>query len=361
MNKKHIFTIVSIIVIFIALAAVGITLFSKYQMSKIPELSFGDALQYTTKNNEQAIITVGIIKNGESYFTVYGNNGVELPRELHTYEIGSITKTFTASLISKAIHEGKININDTIDCYLNLPEGKVYPTIEQLLTHTSGYKPYYFESPMISNFFAGRNDFYGITDQMLSKKAADVNLDNQEYSFIYSNFGFAVLGLILKIIYQEEYTLLMNTYLHEELNLQNTKISDRSGDLDNYWDWQEEDAYIPAGAITSDISDMLVYAQMQLDEFDYFKQCHESLKNINTSSESYKSMGINMDEIGMSWIIDNDNNFIWHNGATGNFNSYIGFCADTKTAVVVLSNLKPSYKIPATVLGIKLLQSLQEN
>ena len=72
-------------------------------------------------------------------------------------------------------------------------------------------------------------------------------------------------------------------------------------------------------------------------------------------------MGINMDEIGMSWIIDNDNNFIWHNGATGNFNSYIGFCADTKTAVVVLSNLKPSYKIPATVLGIKLLQSLQEN
>jgi len=127
----------------------GFNLYGKYQMSKIPALSFEEALQFATKNNDKAIITVGVIKDGEASFTVYGNNGMELPQEPHTYEIGSITKTFTASFIYRAIQEGKIYLDDTIDHYLDLPKKKHYPTIKQLLTHTSGYKAYYFETPMI--------------------------------------------------------------------------------------------------------------------------------------------------------------------------------------------------------------------
>ena len=65
-----------------------------------------------------------------------------------------------------------------------------------------------------------------------------------------------------------------------------------------------------------------------------------------------------MDEIGMAWIIDNENDFIWHNGGTGHYNSYLGFCPETGTAVVVLSNLSPNDRIPATVLGIKQLQDV---
>lgn len=69
--------------LFIALSA-----YSKYQMSKIPGLSFRETLAYTTKDNRSAVITVGIIKNGNASYTVYGENGKELPKELHTYEIG---------------------------------------------------------------------------------------------------------------------------------------------------------------------------------------------------------------------------------------------------------------------------------
>lgn len=358
-KKRLILKIIGIIVACILIGIVGVSLYGKYQMSKIPDLSFEEALQYTTQDNENAIITVGIIKDGEASFTVYGNNGKELPQELHTYEIGSITKTFTASLICKAIEEDKINIDDTIDCYLDLPDGKKYPTIKQLITHTSGYEGYYFETPMISSFFAGRNSFYGITDEMVLNRVASTDLEDKEYSFNYSNFGFAVLGLVLEKVYQEDYTELMNTYLQDELHLHNTKISDRNGDLENYWEWQNGDAYISVGAITSDITDMLAYAQMQLDEDTIFEQCHESLTEINASTSAYEAMGIYMDAIGMSWIIDKENNFIWHNGGTGNYNSYIAFCPETQTAVVVLSNLPPDYKIQATVLGAKLMQSLQ--
>ena len=183
-----------------------------------------------------------------------------------------------------------------------------------------------------------------------------MNKDN--YGFTYSNFGYAVLGLVLEAVYDTDYTTLVNHFVQEELGLTDTKISDQSGDLGNYWDWKSDDAYLAAGAVTSDITDMLSYAQMQLSAHPYFAECHKSLQEINASTRDYETMGIYMDEIGMAWIIDTKNGIIWHNGGTGNYNSYLGFQPETGTAVVVLSNLAPSYRIPATVLGVKLLEEL---
>lgn len=358
-KRKKLVSIILIVVLVIISALVALTLFSRHQMGKIPHMSFDDVLNYSTKGNKNAVITVGVIKNGEALFTVYGEDGKKLPNANHVYEIGSVTKTFNSSLISKAINEGRLELNDTIDKWLDLPTGKDYPTVKQLLTHTSGYKSYYFEYPMITNFFTGRNSFYGIDRDMILKSVSNADLEQKSYPFAYSNFGFAVLGLVLEEVYQSDYTTLMNTYLKEDLQLKNSKISDQSGDLKKYWDWKPDDSYISAGAITSDITDMLAYAQMQLDEPDYMRQCHKGLNRISSTNEMYKLMDINMSEVGMSWILDNENNMVWHNGGTGNFNSYIGFCLDTQTAVVVLSNLSPSQKIPATVLGVKLLKSIQ--
>ena len=113
----------------VSTALIGMMLYGKHQMNKIPGLTFEEALIYTTKDTPEAVITVGIIKDGESWYTVYGEDGKILPEELHTYEIGSLTKTFTAALVNKAVTEGKISLSDTIDQYLSLPEGKKYPTI----------------------------------------------------------------------------------------------------------------------------------------------------------------------------------------------------------------------------------------
>ncbi len=250
-------------------------------------------------------------------------------------------------------------MDSTIDEYLDLPEGNTYPTIKELLTHTSGYKSHYFEKPMVANFFKGRNDFYGVTKEMTLERLSKVSVDKGSYKFKYSNFGFATLGLVLEAVYDTDYTTLCNDFLQNELGLKNTKISDMNGGLGKYWDWSGTDAYLSAGAVTSDISDMLMYAQLQLDENNIFSDCHDSLKKINASTENYKAMGIRMDEIGMSWIIDNENDIVWHNGGTGDYNSYLGFNPKTKTAVVILSNFSPISRIPATVLGVKLLEEMQ--
>ena len=62
-----------------------------------------------------------------------------------------------------------------------------------------------------------------------------------------------------------------------------------------------------------------------------------------------------MDGIAYAWIFDNDSHFCWHNGGTDNYNCYLAFNTEKQKAVIVLSNLPPFYKIPATVIGAKMI------
>jgi len=358
MKKKKFILIVLAVFFVVVLILGGLSLYGKHQMKKIPALTYMEALEYTTQDKPEAVITIGIIKDGQIYYTVYGENGKVLEPELHTYEIGSITKTVTAALINKAVNDGLLNLDQAIDYYLDLPAGNEYPTIMELLTHTSGYKGFYFEKPMISNFLNGRNDYYGITREMVLNRVSKLNLDKENYGFKYSNFGYAVLGLVLETVYETDYKTLANHFLQHDLGMLNTRVLGKDGDLGKYWEWKETDAYLSAGDIRSNIEDMLLYAQMQLDNNPYFIKCHDSLETINDSTERYRLMDINIDEIGMAWSIDKENGIIWHNGATGSYNAYIGFSPTTGNAVVVLSNLAPNYRIPATVIGVKLLKEL---
>ena len=359
-KKKILIGILIIIIVIIA----GICAFGIYGSYKIKELSFmtyKEMIEYTTKDNEDAIITVGIIQNSKMSYNVYGENGTILSPQEYTYEIGSITKTFTTSLLCKAISEGRIGFDNSIDEYLNLPKKDYYPTIRRLVTHTSGYKGYYFEKPMISNFLHRDNDFNGISEGILIERLGKINLEDVNYSFKYSNFGIATLGSVLEQIYDEDFTKLMNDYIIGDLGLANTKISNGSGDLNNYWKWSESDAYMPTGAILSNITDMMKYAQIQIfEEPEYLSIAHEPLKIVNATNAINGKMGIRIDAVGAGWITDNENNIIWHNGATGSYNSYIGFDKENRIGVVILSNLPPNYRIPATVIGVKILTSLQD-
>ncbi|KGE19816.1 serine hydrolase domain-containing protein [Paenibacillus wynnii] len=360
-NIKKILIVILIIVLVIAAGFGGYCAYGLYKINKLSSMTFEEMLKHTTKDNKDAVITVGVIQNDQMIYNVYGENGTILSPEEHIYEIGSVTKTFTTSLLCKAISEGRINLDDSIDEYLNLPKKDYYPTIRRLVTHTSGYKGYYFEKPMISNFLHRENDFNGISEELLIKRLEKIDMDDSDYSYKYSNFGMATVGAVLEQIYGEDFTKLLNDYIIEDFRLTNTKISDGSGDLKNYWAWSESDAYMPAGAILSNITDMMQYVQIHmLERPEYLSMAHEALAEVKASSASYRKMGIHIDAVGAGWMIDNENNIIWHNGGTGNYNSYVGFDKENQIAVVILSNLSPSYRIPATVMGIEILTSLQK-
>lgn len=343
--------------IVIVLVVIGVVLYAAYgekQMKKIPAMKAQDCIAYTLQGRKNDVITVGILQDGQMTYAVYGQDGIELPQTMHTYEIGSLTKTFTAALIQNAVEEGKLNLDDTLDTILPLPEGNRYPTLAQLLTHTSGLKNFYLETPMVASFFAGRNEFCGVTDEMLLNRLKKLSVSGEDAPFLYSNFSFATLGQVLEKVYDTEYTTLVNDYA-ASLGLKNTAISTCEGDLPAYWDWNAGDAYLPAGALTSTIEDMLQYAKLQFDESGVFAACHKPLKTLNATPQSNAMLNIRMDSIGMAWILDDQNGILWHNGGTGGQNCYLGVCPAKNRAVVVLSSLAPNYRIPATVVGVKLL------
>ena len=61
-----------------ALIMTGLLIYGKSQMAKVPGLTFKEALEYTTHEKKDAVITVGIIQNRKASWKVYGENGQEL-------------------------------------------------------------------------------------------------------------------------------------------------------------------------------------------------------------------------------------------------------------------------------------------
>ena len=357
---KHRFLVIGMMVL-VLITATTIYLSLASRAKLVPSLTFQESLDYSTKGNSDARISVVIIQNGETSFACYGENGARLQDELERpFEIGSLTKTITAALILRAQEEKLLSIEDSIAKYLDIPHTKDAPTIRQLLIHCSGYRSYYFERPMICNFLTGRNSFFQLSKQMVLSRVDSLRMNQASYPFSYSNFGYAVLGLILEQVYHQDYAALVNRFVQDDLHMPDTHVSASATELPNAWDWAENDAYRSAGAIVSTPRDMAAYADTLLHgDIAYLAEAIRPMADIKATTEKTAALGIRMDSIGAAWIWDDVHGIVWHNGGTGHYNSYLGFDPERKIAVVILSNLAPNDHIPATVLGIKLLLELQ--
>ncbi len=326
-------------------------------LTRTVDMSFDELVEEALMGKKDACVTVGVLKDGQMSYEVYGEGAERLNQTEYRYEIGSITKTMTAALTARAILEGKLHLTDTIDKYLELPSGKVYPTIESLLTHTSGLDGEYYEWSMLPYVFRHEeNPLRGIPGETILQEYSEVSLtEGKEYGFSYSNYGFALLGLVLEKTYGMDYTSLLNAYLADEFAMKETYVSNGDADFKGNWQWEDGDAYIPAGAVVSNITDMLLYARAQLGGDPILTLCHQSRKQVDASDKWDRMAGLCIDEIGMSWMVDTEHGIIWHNGGTGVHSSYLGFCPEKNTAVVVLSNLSQDEDIPATTIGFKKL------
>ena len=210
-RKLKIFTIIVIIIIFLYFIYNLISgIIYKNKMKEISQYTSNQMIDYTLNNNENAIISVAIYNENGITYNVYGADY----NLNYDYEIGSITKTFTAMLVSKAIEEERINLDDSISNYLEL-KNRYYPTIERIITHTSGLKPYYLSFQKIKNYFAGGNDFYNISKEQLLKELNKTRLEERDYNFNYSNFGVSALGLVLEKVYDKNYNELLEEYLQQ--------------------------------------------------------------------------------------------------------------------------------------------------
>ncbi len=357
-RRKSAVTVFAVLLsfVFVIIGTFGcIILNGQNNLAKLDYMSAREMIDYCLDKDSK--ISVALIENGNVSYHTYCCDGEK--NVLYDFEIGSISKTFVGLLCAKAVNENKLNITDCISKYLDLDASKYYPTIERLLTHTSGYEAYYFENRMIGNKLAHiSNDFYGISKDKILSKIKELSLEDKDYPFEYSNFGISVLGLVLEKIYKEDFTKLVNGYIIDELKLTNTKVAKQSGNLYNYWKWEDNDGYVPAGAIVSNVEDMAKYLNVFLsDGLEYASDTYAKIKDINANNKTYEKMNIRLDGVGMTWMLDDKNDIVWHNGATTNFNAYMGFTKDKKKGVAVLSNIDPDDKISMTVIGVKILTS----
>ena len=307
-------------------------------------------------------LTIGTLVSGEKNVHVFRETG-EVPNQNYVYEIGSITKTFTTSLLAKYIHEGKMSLDDSISKYVEgLGEG-YYPTLKRLATHTAGYG--YLPATiwagvkmiLLAPIFGSRNggimpDCLEIDEERMKKLLLENKKEDKDYQWAYSNFGIGLLGYAVGQVSGKGYFATMDYFLAHELEMPNSYTGiNPSKNLPgfnkknkNIGNWNFGKTIIAsAGDISATAEDMLVYAQ---------KHMNEELPYLALTHQKYATAVKDKSCSGLAWIMTGDNNqVIMHNGGTGAFDSLLVIDKQKKLAYVVLSNyLINANKLYTTVL-----------
>jgi len=135
------------------------------------------------------------------------------------FKIGSISKTFTAVLILRAVEHGHINLDDTIDGYFPEITNADKITIKHLLNHRSG----------IHNF-TDSESFFDWNMEPISRPAlldtiTDIGIDFEPDSKMsYSNSNYVLLTWILEDVFKMPYNALLGKYFSVPLGLDHTKV-----------------------------------------------------------------------------------------------------------------------------------------
>ncbi len=275
----------------------------------------------------------------------YGMANYELnvPNTTRTkFNIGSITKTFTATAIMQLVEKNKIGLDDTIDKYIpGYPNGgKIH--ISQLLSHKSGIPDF-----TDSQEFMDTVRLYRTPEQIIAT-FKDKPLEFEPgSSFKYSNSGYVLLGYIIEKVTNQTYEDYLKENIFKPLDMKDTEIADGKKLIQN-----KASGYSIAGKqlVNSDMADNSfefgaggVYSTVE-DLYKWYKGMN-STKIL--SKESWNKMLKSYSEYyGYGWLVGDINfgdvkkKIMGHNGQTFGFCSSAYKYVDDDLAVIVLSNFE---------------------
>jgi len=299
-----------------------------------------------TQMEQQRIpgIALKIIQNGKDRKTgTYGLANLELnvPVKAETvFEIGSITKQFTAAAILLLAQEGKLSVDDPISRHLkSAPVTWSNITVRHLLSHTSGLKSY--------TGLAGIEFARHLTQEQFIRAIAAHPLEFEPgESWKYCNTGFNLLGYIIGNVSHKTYWDFMSERIFRPLEMTTTRnrnpgdvIPNRAAGYEqtnHIWinrDYDLTDVFA-AGAIVSNIGDLTKW-NAALDG--------DAILNGSSKEEMWTPAKLNdgkLTKYGFGWFIDtvDGHKNIGHGGATSGFSASIQRFPDDKLAVILLSN-----------------------
>lgn len=290
-------------------------------------------------------ITVALVdENGVRYVA---SNAENKTASQAVYEIGSVTKVFTATLLAEMVRRGEVQLSDPVQKYLpatvKVPAfaGKSI-TLEHLATQTSGLP----RLPENFNPANWQNPYADYTTEKLYEFLSNYALKRAPgEKYEYSNLGMGLLGhalsLRLKMSLEDAYKKrileplgMKNTMMTLTPELQRRLVSgfDSLGKPTANWDLS---VLSGAGGLRSTPEDAASFVQANL-----------GLKKSNLTEvfalahEPRAPAGSPEMRIGLAWHIlsRGGNEIVWHNGGTGGYRSFVGFDKKRKKSVVILAN-----------------------
>ena len=298
-------------------------------------------------------LSIGIIKNGKIYRFNFGSTDSKKnlkPTDHSLYEIASVTKSFTGLLLAHAVIENKISLEAGIQQYLpkrfsNLAFGGAPIKIKHLVTHTSGLPKFIprFEKNLSPDQMMKHFEHFSAAQFLDS--LAKVKLNTVPGTkFIYSNADAQLIGIILEEVYHDTYANLLKKYITGPQLMNDTRLDVKGLDDARFvrghnqkgevmpgltW-WQNIPA---AGYIKSDISDMLKYLKLNLNEKDQaVKLAHRPLFKVSEEGA---------DSIGIFWFVKkspDNQRIVYHAGGSFGTTSYCEIRPDQKSGIILISN-----------------------
>ena len=277
------------------------------------------------------------------------------------FHIGSITKTFTALLLADMVEAREVSLADPVGVYLSGAVGCADVTLRELATHTSGL-------PQLPDPLAGRgaqcpHDPYSvITEADMLEAARLARPGRGRGEFVYSNFGYALLGLVLAAAAGAPFESLLRRRVLDRLGLHDTifdvDADDRlvdghalSGVVVPHW---HNPAMAGCGSLLSSAADMGRYllAQVRPDATGLraaIEVTHRPL--LRRGNGQWTALG---------WVIDKTHDGLryWHNGGTSGFSAYAVFDPAVGVGVGALMSQTPSTGGRLEALGNSLLARL---
>lgn len=307
------------------------------------------------KQGNSNSFAVAIYKDGEMYQNYYGTidkGGNNKPNDSSLYEIASITKTFTGSLVAKAVLADKISLDDDIRKYLegdysNL-EFKGYPiTIQHLLTHSMGLKNKLtkgFEAireKAVNGTLDFENDAYSIDDLLLELKTVEID-KKPGTTYVYNSLGPELLAYILEKVNKTPFKEQMNAFF-KELGMNDTYLDESQKHKDRLIRGYKGDTLAPidydpvygaAGGAISTLPDLATYMQYLVDNKNE-PWIKEASRLLFEDKEEDEQVGYLWQNMGFA---EKEGYYYSKTGTSNRVQSGVLICPDSDYGIIVMVN-----------------------
>jgi len=183
-------------------------------------------------DNKKFMGSVAVSKNGEIiYLKSVGyadiNNKIKANNE-SKYRIGSISKSFTAILVLKAVENRKLELNQTIDKWFPTIKNSEKISVKQLLNHRSGIYNFTNSPNYLSLSTQAKTE-----EEMIEIIKAGGNNFSPDSKAEYSNSNYVLLTYILEKTFSKSYSELLNEYIINPAGLKNTYVFGKINTINN--------------------------------------------------------------------------------------------------------------------------------